>query len=86
MLEAWLLFEQQHGDAAGVAVVEAKMPKQVCVTFVLSISHVSCADRVSLFACHSSRRSGLLSGRTAPRTAGRSALARLSAPLLYYVV
>jgi hypothetical protein len=29
VLEAWLLFEQQHGDAAGVAVVEAKMPKQV---------------------------------------------------------
>jgi crooked neck len=34
VLEAWLLFEQQHGDAASVASVEAKMPKQVCFTSV----------------------------------------------------
>jgi hypothetical protein len=30
VLEAWLLFEQQHGDATSVSAVEAKMPKQVC--------------------------------------------------------
>ena len=30
VLEAWLLFEQQHGDAASASAVEAKMPKQVC--------------------------------------------------------
>ena len=35
VLEAWLLFEQQHGDAASVAVVEAKMPKQVWVLHLL---------------------------------------------------
>ena len=31
VLEAWLVFEQQHGDATSVAAVEAKMPKQVIV-------------------------------------------------------
>ena len=31
VLEAWLVFEQQHGDATSVAAVEAKMPKQVSV-------------------------------------------------------
>ena len=35
VLEAWLLFEQQHGDTASAAVVEAKMPKQVWVLCLL---------------------------------------------------
>ena len=43
VLEAWLVFEQQHGDATSVAAVEAKMPKQVSVLLcVYARAHVCC--------------------------------------------
>lgn len=84
MLEAWLLFEQQHGDAAGVAVVEAKMPKQVCA---VDQSRVLRSPSLTVRSSQLKKKRPVI-GEDGTEDGWEECvvLARFSAPLLYYVV
>jgi hypothetical protein len=84
VLEAWLLFEQQHGDAAGVAVVEAKMPKQVCA---VDQSRVLRSPSLTVRLSQLKKKRPVI-GEDGTEDGWEECvvLARFSAPLLHYVV